>query len=250
MPDTPSSDDPLTPDPTGPESPGPAAEPVPGPDRGLPPPPPGRNGSPPGPSAWDPGNAEPGYPGGYLPPPPPGYGTPGYPGSPPFPGYSAPTSGPSSSPLAGWGIRLVGWLIDLVITSVVGALVLMPIHAIRETGTSTLSGSQSDSLRSVTITRQGALLVVLIVLIYTTAFIGSSRGQTLGMMVARVKAVDGLTGAPIGHARALGRGIFEYLMIVFVFPWALDMLFPLWDPRRQTLHDKVARSIVIKVERR
>jgi uncharacterized RDD family membrane protein YckC len=152
--------------------------------------------------------------------------------------------------LAGWGVRLVGWLIDLVITSVVGALVLMPIHAIRETGTNALSGSQSDSLRNVTITRQGALLVVLIVLIYTTAFIGSPRGQTLGMMMVRVKAVDGLTGAPIGHARALGRGIFEYLMIVFLFPWVLDMLFPLWDSRRQTLHDKVVRSIVIKAERR
>ncbi len=35
-------------------------------------------------------------------------------------------------------------------------------------------------------------------------------------------------------------------MIVFVFPWVIDMVFPLWDPRRQTLHDKVTRTVVIK----
>jgi uncharacterized RDD family membrane protein YckC len=248
MPDTPSSDEPAPPDPTGPESPGSAPEPAPGPDSGLPPPPPGYNGSPPGPAPWGRGNQPPGYPGGYLPPPP-EYGAPGYPGS-PFPGYGRPAPDAPGSPLATWGVRSVGWLIDLVITSVVGALVLTPIHAIRQTGTSALSGTPSDSLRGVTITRQGALLVVLVVLIYTTAFIGSSRGQTLGMMVVRVKAVDGLTGGPIGPARALGRGIFEYLMIVFVFPWVIDMLFPLWDPRRQTLHDKVTRTIVIRAHRR
>ena len=28
--------------------------------------------------------------------------------------------------------------------------------------------------------------------------------------------------------------------------WVLDMFFPLWDMQRQTLHDKVAGSIVIR----
>ena len=28
--------------------------------------------------------------------------------------------------------------------------------------------------------------------------------------------------------------------------WVLDMLFPLWDKRRQTLHDKVVGSVVIR----
>jgi len=75
---------------------------------------------------------------------------------------------------------------------------------------------------------------------------GSARGQTLGMMCVGARVVDLRTGTPIGYARALGRGAFEYLMTVVLFiPWIIDMLFPLWDPMHQTLHDKVVGSIVI-----
>jgi len=67
------------------------------------------------------------------------------------------------------------------------------------------------------------------------------------MMVVGARVVDGVTGAPLGFSRALGRAAFEYLLfIVLILPWVLDMLFPLWDPRHQTLHDKVTRAVVIK----
>jgi uncharacterized RDD family membrane protein YckC len=29
--------------------------------------------------------------------------------------------------------------------------------------------------------------------------------------------------------------------------WLLDMLFPLWDKQRQTLHDKIAKTVVLRV---
>jgi uncharacterized RDD family membrane protein YckC len=32
-------------------------------------------------------------------------------------------------------------------------------------------------------------------------------------------------------------------------PWVLDVLFPLWDPKKQTLHDKVSGTIVIRADR-
>jgi len=68
-------------------------------------------------------------------------------------------------------------------------------------------------------------------------------------MVAGTKAVKLSTGAPIGYAAALGRALFEwFLAAVFFLPWVLDMLFPLWDPRKQTLHDKVSGTIVIRVD--
>jgi uncharacterized RDD family membrane protein YckC len=137
------------------------------------------------------------------------------------------------------------WLIDWVITSVIGAIVLLPIHAVHQVNTSVV-GSQRSSL-GLTVTRQGFLLSVLIVLIYSTAFIGSSRGQTIGMMAVGARAVDAVTGTPIGHARALGRALVEYLLLfLLVIPWVLDMLFPLWDPRRQTLHDKATNTVVVK----
>jgi uncharacterized RDD family membrane protein YckC len=139
-----------------------------------------------------------------------------------------------------------GWLIDWVLTSVVGSIVLLPLHAVHHTDATVASGS-SKPLFNVTITNQGAILFALLVIIYTTALTGSSRGQTIGMMVVRAKAVDATSGAPIGYARALGRVLFEYLMVVLLLaPWALDMLFPLWDARRQTLHDKVTNTVVIR----
>ena len=47
-------------------------------------------------------------------------------------------------------------------------------------------------------------------------------------------------GAPLG-ARLL-----EYVLaFVFFLPWVLDMLFPLWDRKNQTLHDKAVGSVVI-----
>ena len=40
----------------------------------------------------------------------------------------------------------------------------------------------------------------------------------------------------------------KYLMAAFFFlPWIIDMLFPLWDPKNQTLHDKVTRTVVVKI---
>jgi uncharacterized RDD family membrane protein YckC len=138
-----------------------------------------------------------------------------------------------------------GWLIDWVITSVIGAIVLVPLHAVHQTTTTTGSGAPSTSL-GFTVSSQGVLLSVLVVLIYTTACIGSRRGQTLGMMAVRAKAVDASGGGPVGYARALGRGLVQYVFALLIVPWIIDMLFPLWDQRRQTLHDKIANTVVIK----
>jgi uncharacterized RDD family membrane protein YckC len=161
-------------------------------------------------------------------------------------GPAPPPFGPPASPLASYGARVGAWLIDWVITSIVGAVVLVPIHAVHQVNTTVTNGSRI-STRGVSVTPQGFLLSVLIVLIYATAFIGSSRGQTIGMMAVRAKAVDASSGAPIGHARALGRALFEYLLLfLLVIPWVVDMVFPLWDSRRQTLHDKVTNTVVIK----
>ena len=93
---------------------------------------------------------------------------------------------------------------------------------------------------------QGVVLSALVMVIYATALIGG-RGQTVGMRAVRVKAVVAGEGAPVSYARALGRAVCEIAFAPLVIPWVLDMLFPLWDPRRQTIHDKVARTVVVRV---
>ncbi len=71
-------------------------------------------------------------------------------------------------------------------------------------------------------------------------------GRTLGNLVAKTAVVDTETGAGIGLARAAIRAA---CIVAFIFTMvliALDVFWPLGDPRRQSLHDKAATSIVVR----
>jgi uncharacterized RDD family membrane protein YckC len=210
-------------------------------------------GAPGAPSPWQVPVAPPAGPGmpGAAPPPP--YG--GYPGvgAPPpygaYPGVGAPPpygamgpAGPGGTQLASYGLRLAGWLIDAILLWVVLALVLWPLHAYRRIHNTGNVHGMSLHANGV-----GILIPAVVVILYGMFLCGSNRGQTLGMMIVKVRVVDANTGGPIGIGRALGRGAFEYLMAAIIFiPWVVDMLFPLWDQRRQTLHDKVTSSVVVR----
>jgi uncharacterized RDD family membrane protein YckC len=156
-----------------------------------------------------------------------------------------------ASGLANYGARLGGWLIDWVILAVVGLIISAGLSAAKVAEVnfhinSTATGVSTSHVE--TFSALSPVIGVIIILLYGALFCGSERGQTIGMMVVGARAVDMDTGASIGFGRALGRAAFEYLMfILLVLPWVLDMLFPAWDPRRQTLHDKVTRTVVVHV---
>ena len=159
-----------------------------------------------------------------------------------------PANTPPASPYTNYAARVGAWIIDWVITSIIGSIALLPLHAVHQVSSSAVNGAQPKPVFGVTVTTQGLFLFILIVIFYTTALTGSTRGQTIGMMAVRARAVDAASGAPIGYARALGRVFLEYvLLFLLIVPWVLDMLFPLWDARRQTLHDKATNTVVIKV---
>jgi uncharacterized RDD family membrane protein YckC len=92
------------------------------------------------------------------------------------------------------------------------------------------------------------LIAVVIVIVYGTLMCGSPSGQTVGMRATGVKVVNASDGSsPIGYGKALGRAVVEYvLFVLFILPWVIDMLFPLWDQSKQTIHDKAVGSVVVK----
>jgi uncharacterized RDD family membrane protein YckC len=98
--------------------------------------------------------------------------------------------------------------------------------------------------------RAGEPLLVLLLFvapraIYDTALIGS-RNQTFGKMALRIQVVDAETAAPIGYLRAFRRWLSTAtLWALFTVPGVVDHLWPLRDARKQTLHDKIARSVVV-----
>lgn len=96
-------------------------------------------------------------------------------------------------------------------------------------------------------------LAIALSLLFPFVYFGWANGelgQTLGKRVLRLHVVDHLTGAKIGFGRGLIRHLsFFGLFVALVVPGIVDALFPLWDKKRQTLHDKVVRSVVVTVVR-
>jgi uncharacterized RDD family membrane protein YckC len=139
--------------------------------------------------------------------------------------------------LASWGRRLAALLVDVVVLGlVIGATLLA-------------AGIQVDDLRDRIRDGETLLVVVLFLIpeaIYYTALIGS-RSQTFGKMALGIKVVDAESRGPIGYPRAFRRWLSTaVLRALFTIPTIVDHLWPLRDPRNQALHDKFARSVVVR----
>jgi uncharacterized RDD family membrane protein YckC len=139
--------------------------------------------------------------------------------------------------LASWGRRLAALLLDGLI---LGAAVITAIL---------LAGVSVDELNDLLVEGDTLVLIAFFVLpeaIYDTVMIGS-RNQTLGKMALGIKVVGADDRAPIGYARAFRRWLSTAaLWALFTVPGVIDHLWPLRDSRNQTLHDKLARSVVVR----
>jgi uncharacterized RDD family membrane protein YckC len=140
--------------------------------------------------------------------------------------------------LASWGRRLAALLVDgMILGGIVLATLVSAGVPLEDINTTILEGSSLALI----------LIFILPKAIYDTAMIGS-RNQTFGKMALHIKVVDEADRAtPIGYARAFTRWLSTaFLWALFTVPGVLDHLWPLRDRRRQTLHDKFARSVVVR----
>ena len=134
-------------------------------------------------------------------------------------------------PLAGWGQRLGALLIDEVFIRVIAFLAVFALGMRHNLG--------------------GRLIWVLMAGAYYAVLNGSEMGQTFGKRLfgIQVRDVTG-EGGSIGPGRAALRfatvGLFRLVPFFGLFT-LLSGLWPLWDPRRQALHDKIAGSVVVRV---
>jgi uncharacterized RDD family membrane protein YckC len=166
---------------------------------------------------------------------------------------------PQGQPMAEWWKRAVAGLID-------GIIVAIPSYIINTVLVIGALGLGSKALTVDPVTGQvtgggggffagffGVLILTFVVFavliaLYGGFFWGGEKGQTVGKMALKLRVVDEATGGPIGFSRGAIRGlIIGLLFAVCYLPGILDVLWPLWDPKRQAWHDKVAKSIVIDV---
>ena len=143
------------------------------------------------------------------PPPPPGGPMPGSSGS-------APWTGP---PLAGWPQRALGGLIDCIAPGIVTAIFFQ------------LSTALGFIL----------WLASLAWAIYN-AYLNGTTGKSVGKQVVGLKVVYEANGQLIGA----GQGIVRWIAhIIDALPCYLGFLLPLIDPKKQTIADKIIKTVVI-----
>jgi uncharacterized RDD family membrane protein YckC len=199
----------------------------------------------------------------------PGSGRPAWPGAgqPLPPGYRVPPvrfgpprpTAPGGAPLASFGERLGAYLLDRMIISgiavlpalVLAMVLLLPpvLDAVRQ---ARAGGGAVDLQHSGFFVRY---LVVLLVSLIFQFLVGYwlevtyqvRTGQTVGRKVLGIRTVP-VDGGALTTSAAVRRYLAQFLLSLVPGLAYLDGFWQLWDkPYRQCLHDKVARTLVIKL---
>ncbi len=143
---------------------------------------------------------------------------------------------------ATWANRAIGYLVDAVLVGVVVAVLYLVLGGLL----ASLAGSVSQDA-GVTMCCVSLLLfplATLLVGLYNRVYLVSQRGYSIGQGLVKVKVVDA-NGQLLTQGTALIRLLVQAGMGLLPFLPLLDLLWPLWDERRQTLHDKAVGCYVI-----
>jgi uncharacterized RDD family membrane protein YckC len=105
--------------------------------------------------------------------------------------------------------------------------------------------SDGSALRLGVVIVLGIAFGLLLSIFYWGHFEGR-RGATPGKRALGIEVVRQETGLPIGFGRAVGRLFARMLSGQVLY---LGYLWMLWDDNKQTWHDKIVGSIVVKAQR-
>ena len=130
-------------------------------------------------------------------------------------------------PLAEWPQRALGIVIDLAIISVPSVIVYI------------IGGALG-----------GAIGVLLILFEWLYGLVGwvffaiqvGNTGASPGMRIVGLKCVGIQTGQPIGAGMGVVRAIAHFVDGIICY---VGYLWPLWDAQKQTLADKIMKTVVI-----
>ncbi len=89
------------------------------------------------------------------------------------------------------------------------------------------------------------MLGAIVSLVYTAALL-VTKGQTVGMMAVGTRCAKEASGANLTVGPAVGRWALAEVLDLTVIGGLLDILWPLWDAKNQTLHDKAVGSLVVR----
>jgi uncharacterized RDD family membrane protein YckC len=87
------------------------------------------------------------------------------------------------------------------------------------------------------------LLLALVVQGYNRWFQAGKTGQSWGKKVVGIRLVSEQTGQPIGAGMAFLRDLAHFVDGIICY---IGFLFPLWDAKKQTLADKIVKTLVVR----
>jgi uncharacterized RDD family membrane protein YckC len=157
-------------------------------------------------------------------------------------------------PLASWGKRAAGWLIDGVILAIIG----LPIAwlATPSLGTSISrymdEVSNNDTAAATRLSQdiigptfQFNIVFWLVVTAYCVVF-WTTVAQTPGKMAMGISVRRMDQPGPLSIGTSLLRRLVPLAGLFVSVLTLIDYLWPLWDDKRQALHDKVAKTQVVE----
>lgn len=149
------------------------------------------------------------------------------------------------SPYAGFWSRAAARVIDLVLIIAAFNLIYLADRFGSEAGLWTGSGlEEGDVAEGLSLANLLRAAFFLTFPVFYYVFLHGSCGQTFGKMALRIKVINE-DGTPLGYKKAFLRWL-GYFLCDLTFN--VGYVWAAFDPRKQGLHDKVCRTLVIKTD--
>ena len=146
---------------------------------------------------------------------------------------------------ATWGTRALGYIIDAVLVGAGMAVLYLIIGGMFASMMHFAGGGYASGTICCTMILLFPL-ATLIIGLYNSVYLVAQRGYSIGQGVVKVMVVDG-NGKLLTQGAAMIRLLVRVVLGFVPFLPLLDLLWPLWDVRRQTLHDKAVNCYVINM---
>ncbi len=150
---------------------------------------------------------------------------------------------------AGWlarvGAALIDWIVSLLF-SVPGVIVALAGPKEIDVCPASINGGIGLCEGPTSGTQAASLILsaigaVVFIVLYCKKV--AATGQSWGHKVASVRLIGEQSGTPISAGRVFLRSLAR---IISALPFGLGFLWPLWDPKKQTFHDKIMGTVVVK----
>ncbi|KKT73727.1 MAG: RDD domain protein [Candidatus Nomurabacteria bacterium GW2011_GWA1_46_11] len=164
----------------------------------------------------------------------------------PAPAVAANPSGSNNYNYASFGRRLVAAFVDGIIVQIVSVVIVFPIGVFLGVGVGLVAGSSEGAVGLAQFLggMMGFVVGTVVSILYYVLLIGS-RGQTLGKMALGIKVVRIETGSVPGYVTAFLREMVG--KFVSTISLLVGFFWMLWDDKKQTFHDKIAGTVVVRV---